>query len=475
MSRRTGRPPSVVAAVAERTRQAAELAAIAGQELLADPRTNPATRRLRDELRDEQQRRALRAAHARALRRLRVQDARAADAEETLRAIAVARQTASPARSVLALHVGRRRYMRAALAASVVLAAGSALGVEAAAHALDAPPGTGLAAEVGLTGLSTIAIHYRAHLAEHRGTVHAGSWHSRALWLLMTLPLAISVTANMATLNIIGGLCAMGAAAFSALAWVVADRSAAAMQDRAAEVSDTDEQALRDAAMGVAVAGVPTAEGAGGDRPVSVWPVPVGDRTLLPVVARTVGASDQGADRDDSDRDDSDRDDADADQGDADVSGPHGADERRRTPLQESDDVRALGRDLVREAERYLAACADASGTVRDERELSASGGGVGEQGAPAHDDAGDQGRGTGDEHPEHPERPQRRRRARPARPVGPAARLAAVRDLLAREPHLSSSQISARLGIPPSTARRLAARVRGELGGRDAQDGGER
>ena len=250
MSRKDKAPASIVAEVERRTAEAAALAAIAGQERLTDPRTNPAVRAVADELRDEQQRRALAAEHARLLRRHRVADRRAADAERTLEAIALARQASNPARSVLALHTSRRRYMRVSLVASVVLAAGSAMGVEAAAQHLHAPTGSGYIAEIGLTGLATLAITYRAHLAEHRGTVLAKSWQSRVLWALMTVPLLVSVACNAATLNVLGAFCALGAAAFSVLSCVIADRSAAAMQERAAEVSDQDESELRSVAMG---------------------------------------------------------------------------------------------------------------------------------------------------------------------------------------------------------------------------------
>ena len=249
MSRKDKITPSVVDAVREQTAQAAALAEIDGQDRLADPRLNPATRRRADELRTEQLTRALDAEHARLLRRHRVADRRAAEAEETLAAIALARQASSPARSVLALHQGRRLYARGAVAASVVLAVGSALGVETAAQALGAPTGTGYCAEVGLTGLSTAAILYRAHLAEHRGVLGRG-WQAWALWALMIVPLAASITANLATGNALGAACALGAAAFSVLACVVADRSAAAMQARAAEVSAEDETELERVAMG---------------------------------------------------------------------------------------------------------------------------------------------------------------------------------------------------------------------------------
>src|SRR5690606_6722131 len=109
--------------------------------------------------------------------------------------------------------------------------------------------GTGYVAEVGLTGLSTAAILYRAHLAEHRGELGRG-WQARALWALMIVPLAASITANLTTGNALGAACAVGAAAFALLAIVVADRSAAAMQARAAEVDAADEAELQRVAMG---------------------------------------------------------------------------------------------------------------------------------------------------------------------------------------------------------------------------------
>ncbi len=249
MSRKDKTAPTVVDAVREQTEQAAALAAIDGQARLADPRLNPATRGHADALRGEQLTRALDAEHSRLLRRHRVADRRAAEAEETLQAIALARQAASPARSVRALHKGQRAYSRIALTASVVLAAGSAMGVEAAAQHLAAPTGTGYVAEVGLTGLATAAIMYRAHLAEHRGLLGNG-WQRRTLWALMTVPLLVSIAANLATVNALGAACALGAAAFSVLACVVADRSAAAMQARVAEVSQEDEQTLHAVAMG---------------------------------------------------------------------------------------------------------------------------------------------------------------------------------------------------------------------------------
>jgi hypothetical protein len=240
----------VVASVQEQTRQATELAQIAGQARLLDPRLNPAVRERADRLRNDQQRRKLDAEHARDLRRLRVADSRAADAEETLQAIQLAKQASSPARSVLALHRGKRRYLRLTMAASVALSAGSAMGVEAAASQLGAPTGTGYVAEIGLTGLATAVVLYISHLTEHGGRLDRDTWQGKVLIALMVVPLLVSVAANLGTVNIIGALCAVGAVSFSALSYIVAEQSSTVMQERAAEVTDTDADELHRTAMG---------------------------------------------------------------------------------------------------------------------------------------------------------------------------------------------------------------------------------
>lgn len=241
---------TVVDDVRAQTDQAAALAAISGQERLADPRLNPATRGHADQLRDAQQIQALNAADARLRRRYRVEDRCAAEAEETLDAIALARQATSPARSVRALSIGKKHFTRVSLTASIVLAVGSAMGVEASAAMLGAPTGSGYLAEIGLTGLATFAITYRSHLAEHRGKLVRKTWQSRVLWALMIVPLLVSVACNLVSLNVIGAFCSIFAAGFALAACVVADRSAAAMQDRVAEVSVEDEDRLRRIAMG---------------------------------------------------------------------------------------------------------------------------------------------------------------------------------------------------------------------------------
>jgi hypothetical protein len=240
--------PSVVTSVAQQTEAAAALARIAGQQRLADPRTNPAVRAHADQLRDEQHRRALSAEHGRLLRRHRVEDRRADHAEKTLEAIQQARQTSSPARSVMALHQGRKRYLGVTLAASLSLSVGSAMGVAHLAHQLGAPSAVGYIAEVGLTGLTTTVIMYRSHLGEHGGKVTG--WQSKAMWLLMTVPLLATIVANALSNGAVGVFCSTGAAAFSLLSAVISDRSAATMRARATEVTTDDEAELRRVAMG---------------------------------------------------------------------------------------------------------------------------------------------------------------------------------------------------------------------------------
>jgi hypothetical protein len=239
---------SVVAAVAQQTAEAADLARIDGQHRLASPHTNPAVRVHADELRDDEHRRTLRALHARAVRTIRVADRRADNAERTLEVLQAAREMSSPARSVLALHRGRTRFMGAALGASLTLSAGSAIGVAELAVKHGNPAEIGYIAEVGLTGLTTAVILYRSHLAQHDGRLKG--WKDIVLWVLMVGPLVASAVANAYGTGGVGVACSIGAAAFSLLSYVIADASAETLQTKADEVSDTDESDLRKIATG---------------------------------------------------------------------------------------------------------------------------------------------------------------------------------------------------------------------------------
>lgn len=237
----------VVADVREQTTQASQLVGIAGQELLADPRTNPRVRPLADALLTSQHEHALKAAHSRVLRRYRVSNRGAEHAEEMLEAVRQARQMRSPARSVLALQKGRRYWMTTSLGLSVALSVGAASGVAALAAKLDAPELAGWVAEAGGTVLSTAAISYRAHLAAHDD--QPSGWHNCVLWALTFVPLTASVAANVFGAGPVGVLCSLGAAAFALLAHVVGEASAAAMQKQAARVTEQEERELQAAVL----------------------------------------------------------------------------------------------------------------------------------------------------------------------------------------------------------------------------------
>lgn len=241
------RPP-VVESVQDQTAQAADLARIPGQDMLTDPRTNPAVRALLDHLRNEQHRMLLEAEHGRAKRRHRVDDRHRAEAELTLHAILQAKQASSPARSVLALHRGRAWFMGASLAASVSLSVGSAFGVGHLADELGAPKVTGWVAEVGMVGLSTITILYLAHLFRH-GWVPS-VLHRMLLGFLAIGPLLGSVVANSFGAGPVGVACSVGAALFGVFSHLVSDNSAGALRKKADEVGLEDAQTLRATALG---------------------------------------------------------------------------------------------------------------------------------------------------------------------------------------------------------------------------------
>lgn len=241
--------PNVVSSVQDQTSKAENLARISGQERLADPRTNPAVRPHADRLRDIQHRMALDAEHGRRRRRHRVEDRRASHAEKSLEALQEAKEVSSASRSVLALHASRIRYMRLSLATSVVLAFGSARGLEhLAGEHKNIPMGSGYIAEIGLTGLATVVILAKSDLAQHGGKVKA--WQDMSLWALMVTPLAASMAANVYGGNVIGAICAAGAAAFAFFSFIVATVFAVSARGQAEKVTGEDESSLRQIAVG---------------------------------------------------------------------------------------------------------------------------------------------------------------------------------------------------------------------------------
>lgn len=248
MWKRTGALP-VVESVQDQTTKAEHLARIPGQDRLSDPRTNPAVRPHADHLRDVQHKLLLDAEHGRIRRRYRVEDRRASHAEKALDAINEAREAASPAKSVRTLYARRTRYMHISLATSIVLAFGSARGLEHLASKYEnIPDGSGYIAEVGLTGLATIVILAKSDLVQHGGKVKA--WQNAALWSLMVTPLIASMVANVHGGNAIGAICAAGAAAFAFFSYIVADAFATSARDQAEKVTGDKENDLRRIAVG---------------------------------------------------------------------------------------------------------------------------------------------------------------------------------------------------------------------------------
>ena len=266
MWKQTSRTP-VVESVQDQTTQAEHLARIAGQDRLADPRTNPAVRAHADRLRDMQHRRALESEHSRALRRHRVDDRRSEHAEKALEAIHEAREVASPAKSVRVLHSRRSLYMGVSLLTSVALAGGSAMGLEqVASEYKHIPAGSGIIAEVGLTGLATLVILARSDLAQHDSSPSSKDWRNWALWALMVVPLAASMAANIHGGNFLGAVCAGGAAAFSLFSYIVGVLFADAAAAQARKVTGDKESELREIAIGDDLFALPSGH-ADGDHP----------------------------------------------------------------------------------------------------------------------------------------------------------------------------------------------------------------
>lgn len=207
-----------VARVQEQVRTAKGLSAVPGRELLDDSRTNPEVYGHAERLRDAAHRRELDMAHARTLRALRVQDARADRAERQLEAVAAARAADAPERAVLDLSRWRPRVVGAGLAASAVLSVGSAMGIEALAATWGAPTGVGYVAELGLTGLSTAAIMLRGWQVRYGADLT--TWQARCMTAAIVVPLLGSIVGSTAGSGPVGAACSIGAAAFAGLAYL---------------------------------------------------------------------------------------------------------------------------------------------------------------------------------------------------------------------------------------------------------------
>ncbi len=225
----------VVAALQEQVRQAQALASVPEQQLLRDPRLNPATRALADSLEAERLRARLEAEHRRVLRAQQERERQAEEAVRAAAAVDAARAATDPALTVLSVVRSRRRFSAICLAASLALSVGSAMGLEAAVQRYypAAPTGIGYIAEVALTGMSTAAIVWSGLLA--RTGVRLSGPVRAALGALVALPLLVSAAGATLGSGPVGAVTSLGSAAFAALAWLVATTAAtatAALLDR---------------------------------------------------------------------------------------------------------------------------------------------------------------------------------------------------------------------------------------------------
>src|SRR5690554_1825664 len=233
--RRREATTDVVAALQEQVRQAQALAAVPEQQLLRDPRLNPATRALADSLEAERLRARLEAEHRRVLRAQQERERQEAEAIRAAAAVDAARAATDPALTVLSVVRSRRRFTALCLAASLALSVGSAMGLEAAVQRYwpSAPDGVGYLAEIALTGMSTSAIVWSGLLAR-TGARFSGPVRA-ALGALVALPLFASAVGATLGSGPVGAVTSLGSAAFAALAWLVATTAAtatAALLDR---------------------------------------------------------------------------------------------------------------------------------------------------------------------------------------------------------------------------------------------------
>ncbi|MCY9787168.1 helix-turn-helix domain-containing protein [Nocardiopsis sp. EMB25] len=228
--RHTNKTTDVVTDLQERIRQAQALAAVPEQKLLADPRLNPQTRARADRLQAKRLATGLEMEHRRELRAVREADRRAEKAIRASAAVDAARAATDESYTVLDLVRSRTRFSRLCLGASIVLSVGSAMGLEAAvvAHHPTAPDGIGYLAEVALTGMSTTAILWAGKLARAEALPKQGRTRT-ALISLIAVPLLVSIIGSTIGSGPVGAVASLGAAAFSAMAYLVATTSAAAI------------------------------------------------------------------------------------------------------------------------------------------------------------------------------------------------------------------------------------------------------
>jgi hypothetical protein len=220
---------NVVADLQRRVQAAKSLQSVTDQELLADPRLNPATRSQADRLEATRLQVVLDLEHSRQLRRAREADRIEEQEARAARAVARAEEATDPAHNVLDLSRSRGRYVAGALAASFVLSVGSAMGLEAAVqeHFSTAPDRIGYLGEVALTGMATFAIAWRGKLA--RSGAHLPEPVQRLFVGLIAVPLLASIVGSTIGSGPVGAVCSVGAALFAWFAYLVSITSATAI------------------------------------------------------------------------------------------------------------------------------------------------------------------------------------------------------------------------------------------------------
>ena len=230
MAKKDTSPPSslVTAEEIQRTVQAAKaLESIPGQDLLEDPRLNPATRQRYDQLTAERLEAALQADHRRKLAETEEMARKAEEAAKVAAIIDRARRATSPARTILDMSRHQKTFGRVSLAASLVLSVGSAIGLGALVDGQGGPMPVGWVAEVGLTGLSTTVIIWRGLLA--RAGTEIDDKTARLFLVLMVAPLLISIVGSYFGTGLVGVACSLGSALFAGLTYLINTSAAAAI------------------------------------------------------------------------------------------------------------------------------------------------------------------------------------------------------------------------------------------------------
>lgn len=237
----------VVATLQEQVRQAQALAAVPEQKLLSNPKLNPATRGLSDSLTADRLQTELELEHRRELRRAREQDRKEERAARRAAAIDNAREATSDANIALDMTTRRRRFTLGALGASLLCSVGSAMGVEAAVQAAypGAIDGVGYLAEVGLTGMATMAIAWRGGLAGSKATLDG--LPVPVLNGMIAVPLIASIVASTAGSGPVGAVCSIAAAAFAWMAYLISVTGAEAVTQAVARMdAETDREDIED-------------------------------------------------------------------------------------------------------------------------------------------------------------------------------------------------------------------------------------